>query len=405
MNVTSVANGIFQLSVNVENILFEGLWDIPNGVALNSYIVKGEKTAIIDGVCGWDGVPENLFKLLDEINVELDSIDYVIINHMEPDHSGWIEDFRKLNPNFEILCSKPASDLLNAFYEHTENIRVVKDGDSLDLGNGKKLSFCSIPNVHWPDTIATYDNETETIFPCDAFGSFGKIEKSHFDEDFTDKEFEFYEQEAVRYYSNIVASFTVPVQKAIEKCGTVPIKIIAPGHGLIWRKNPQKIIDDYIRYASYQKGPAKKEITLIWGSMYGMTEKAVNLAKEILDNSGIKVHIHNVPEDSIGDILTSAWTSSGIIIAAPTYEYKMFPPMISVIDELGRKKVQNRKAFYMGSFGWSGGAVRDMDETITKERMNWDFIDKFEFKGSPKENDLQHIKEKINELVEIVKKI
>lgn len=403
MNVNEVAKNIYQLTVNVEDILFEGLWEIPNGVSINSFIIKGEKTAIVDGVCGWDGVPESLFELLDELNIDPKSIEYLIINHMEPDHSGWIEDFKKINSNFKIVCSKKSAELLDAFYGHTENIICVGDNDTLDLGNGHVLEFVEIPNVHWPDTIATFDTLTGTLFSCDAFGSFGNVTKSSFDDTLSKEEIDFYEKEAVRYYSNIVASFSMAVTKAIEKCSKLPIKIIAPGHGIIWRENPSKIIDDYVRYALYQKGVAKEEITIIWGSMYGMTEKAVNHAIKVLEEENIKVNVHRVPETSWGTVLASAWTSTGIILAMPTYEYKMFPPLAAVLEELGKKKVLKRKAFRFGSYGWSGGAQKELDEIMTKHRMNWEFLEPVEFKGNPKDEDLKLIETQIRNLVKEVR--
>lgn len=403
MNVTKVIDDTYLLSVNVENILFEGLWEIPNGVSLNSYIIKGEKTAIVDGVCGWDGYPESLFNLLDKLNIESKSIEYLIINHMEPDHSGWIESFKKINPDFKVVCSKKSAELLEAFYGHTDNITVVKDKDTLDLGNGHILKFAEIPNVHWPDTIATFDTLTGTLFSCDAFGSFGNLTESNYDDMLDEEKLDFYENEAVRYYANIVAAFSMPVKKAIDKCSPLPIKIIAPGHGIVWRKNPNRIIEDYLRYASYQKGPAKEEITLIWGSMYGMTEKAVNHAVKILEEENIKVNVHRVPETSWGTILASAWNSTGIILAMPTYEYKMFPPMAAVLEELGKKKVQGRKAFSFGSYGWSGGAQKELDEIMNKYCMNWEFIEPVEFKGSPREESLKLIEVKVKELVKEVR--
>lgn len=403
MNVTKVSDDTYLLSVNVENILFEGLWEIPNGVALNSYIIKGEKTAIIDGVCGWDGVPESLFVLLDKLNIDPKSIEYLIINHMEPDHSGWIEDFKKINPNFKVVCSKKSAELLDAFYGHTENVTVVTDDDTLDLGNGHILKFVEIPNVHWPDTIATFDTLTGTLFSCDAFGSFGNATESNYDDMLKSDDIDFYENEAVRYYANIVAAFSMPVKKAIDKCSTLPIKIIAPGHGIVWRENPNKIIEDYIRYASYQKGPAKEEITLIWGSMYGMTEKAVNYVVKVLEEENIKFNVHRVPEVSWGTVLASAWNSTGIILAMPTYEYKMFPPMAAVLEELGKKKVFGRKAFRFGSYGWSGGAQKELDEIMNKYCMKWDFIEPVEFKGSPRDEDLQLIETRIRDLVKEVR--
>lgn len=403
MNVTKVTDDIFQLSVNVENILFEGLWEMPNGVSLNSYIIKGDKTAIVDGVCGWDGVPESLFKLLDQLSIDPKSIEYVIINHMEPDHSGWIEDFKKITTDFKIVCTQKAKDLVDAFFEGGQEVIVVKDNDTLDLGKGHLLKFIEIPNVHWPETMATFDTLTGTLFSCDAFGSFGIVGDNNYDDLLTEDEIEYYEKEAVRYYSNIVAAFSLPVKKAIEKCKALPIKVVAPGHGIVWRKNPNKIIEDYNRYASYQKGPAKEEITVIWGSMYGMTEKAVKRVIEVLEKENISYHVHRVPEDSWGAVLTSAWTSTGIILGMPTYEYKMFPPMAAVLEEMGKKKVFNRKAFRFGSYGWSGGAEKELAEINAKCSMNWEFLESVEFKGYPREEDLKLIEERVEELVKIVR--
>lgn len=404
MNVVNIAEGTYQLSINVENILFEGLWEMPNGVSLNSYIIKGEKTAIVDGVCGWDGAPESLYELLNQIDVPLESIEYLVINHMEPDHSGWIEDFKKINPNFKIACSKKAKDLLNGFYGHTDNIMCVGDGDTLDLGNGHVLSFVEIPNVHWPDTIATLDNSTGVLFACDAFGSFGKVTSSKYADELSEEELKLYEVDTIRYYSNIVAAFSMQVKKAITKCETLPIKMIAPGHGLMWRE-PEKIMKAYSDYADYQKGPAREEITLIWGSMYGMTEKAVKHAQEILEKEDIVVHVHQVPQDSWGTVLTSAWTSTGIILAMPTYEFKMFPPMSAVIEELGKKKVHNRKAFRLGSYGWSGGAQRELDEIMTRLGMKWEFMEPVEFLGTPREEDFALITERVQTMVKEIKEL
>ena len=400
MHVSKVSDGIYQLSVNIENMLFEGLWEIPNGVSMNSYIVKGEKTAIVDGVCGWDGVPENLFKMLDELDIKPESIEYVIINHMEPDHTGWLEDFRKINDNFKILCSQKAAPMLDAFFGHTENITIVSDHDTLDLG-GRVLEFVEIPNVHWPDTMVTFDHQTGTLFSCDAFGSYGRVDHGNYDDMLSEEDLKWYEEEAVRYYSNIVASFSIFVEKAIKKCAALPFKIIAPGHGLVWRKDPMRIVNDYARYAKCQKSPQTKEITLVWGSMYGMTEKGVNHILAYLKRfDDIKVHVHQVPQTDWGQILKSVWTSSGVILAMPTYEYKMFPPMAAALEEVGKKKVYNRHAFRIGSYGWSGGAQKELDEITSKLRMNWHFIDPVEFIGSPLKEDYVKIEEGLNLLVD-----
>lgn len=404
MRVTEIAKDTHLLTMNIENIIFEGIWEIPNGVSLNSYIIQGDKTAIIDGVCGWDGVPESLLELLKRLNIDPKSVEYLIVNHTEPDHSGWLDMFQELNPEVKIICSKKAKEFLNAFYGERDNITVVREQDTLDLGQGHILQFVEIPNVHWPDTIATFDTSTGILFSCDAFGSFGSITTSIYADMLSEEELKAYEVDTIRYFSNILATFSPQVKKAIAKCEALAVQMIAPGHGLIWRE-PEKIIKAYADYAEYQKGPARKEITLVWGSMYGMTEKAVRYALEYLSKEDIVVHSHQVPQDSWGTILTSVWTSSAIILAMPTYEFKMFPPMAAAIEEIGKKKVLNRKAFRFGSYSWSGGAQKELDEIATRLNMNWDFLEPVEFLGAPKEDDYTKIQERLQELVSFIKEL
>jgi flavorubredoxin len=406
MRTTQVTDGVFRLSANVDNILFEGMWPIPNGIAMNSYVVKGEKAAIIDGVCTWEGVPEELFEQLDQMKVKLEDIDYVIINHMEPDHSGWLEPFSQLrgDDNFEILCTQRAVPLLESFYGITKNIRPVKSGDTLDLGDGRVLAFEEIPNVHWPETMATYDTKSKTLFPCDAFGSFGAVsDDAPYDDQLDQSQIDFFEREASRYFADIVAAFSMPTKKAIDKVESLPVDIIAPGHGIVWRKNPQKIVDDYKRYASYSKGPAKPEVTVIWGSMYGNTEQGVQPVVEGLEDEGVKVHVHEVPETDVGFILQSVWESSGVVLGMPTYEYKMFPAMAAVVDEIGKKKAFNRKAFSFGSYGWSGGAQKELQDIVERNKMKWDFLESVEFMGKPTEDEKELLKQRGKELAVKVK--
>ncbi len=407
MHATQVTEGIFRLSANAapNSLLFEGIWPIPNGVSMNSYIVKGDKTALIDGVCGWDGVPETLFAQFEELGIEFDDIDYVIINHHEPDHSGWIQSFKKVRPDFKIITSVKGEILLDQFYSITNSVQTVKTGDTLDLGNGRILAFEDIPNVHWPETMATFDTKSGTLFPCDAFGSFGATGPAPYDDQLSPEEIDFFEAEAVRYYSNIIAAFCLPVNKAIKKVEALPVKIIAPAHGIVWRQNPQKIIDDYKRYASYDKNPAKEEITVIWGSMYGNTKQAVQPIVDAIESEGVKVHVHQVPQTPLGDILASAWTSTGLVLAMPTYEYKMFPPMFVVADELAKKKVKNRKVFRMGSHSWASNAQKELDELMEKHKTGWDFIEPVDFRGCPKEDAIELIKERGRELAREVKKM
>jgi anaerobic nitric oxide reductase flavorubredoxin len=403
MKKIKIANDVYMLSVNVSDILFEGIWDIANGVTLNSYIVKGEKTAIIDGVVGWDGIPESLYENLAEIDVDPKDIDYLIVNHMEPDHSGWIENFKKINDNFTILCTDKAAKLVNSFYGDNINIQVVKEGDTLDLGNGKVLSFHPVPNVHWPDTMYTYEVDTKVLFTCDMYGAFGKFDEHVFDDEMTPEEVEFFEFEGIRYFSNVMNTFTPALKRAIDKSREFDINVVAPGHGPVYRSNPQKIIEDYSRFAKYSEGAGKNEVTILWGSMYGMTAKAVEFAKGILDREGIKVNMVEMPYKSESEVIANVFKAGAVIIAAPTYEYKMFPPVAAAIDEIGRKKILNKLAFRFGSYGWSGGAEKELAEIVEKNRMKWDFVESVEFEGAPREDDLAKIEAGIIELIEKMK--
>jgi len=398
MKKIQIADGIHMLTMNVEDILFEGIWEIANGVTLNSYIVQGEKTAIIDGVIGWDGVPETLYKNMEEIGVAPGSIDYLIVNHMEPDHSGWISNFRKIRDDFTIICTDKAAKMVSSFYGE-DKIRVVKEGDTLDLGKGKVLSFHPVPNVHWPDTMYTYEKDTKTLFSCDMFGSFGRMGEHCFDDELTPEEKDFFEFEGIRYYSNVMATFTSSVKKAIEKAKSLEIKTIAPGHGPVYRRNPGKIMDDYSRFARYAEGAGKNEVAILWGSMYGMTKRAVEYAEGILQREGIKYNKLEMPLESESEMVAAVLKSAGVIIAAPTYEYKLFPPVAAALNELGRKRITGKAAFRFGSYGWSGGAEKELYEIMERNKMNWDLIESVEFEGAPGAEDLKKVEAGVLELI------
>jgi anaerobic nitric oxide reductase flavorubredoxin len=396
MKPTRVTDGIYRLSANGgSEILFESMWPLPHGVAMNSYIVKGKETAIIDGVCGWDGVPGTLFAQLADMQIGLEDIRYVILNHLEPDHTGWLEPFLKLHDDFQLVASAKGLELVRSFYGIDKNLRAVADGDRLDLGKGKELLFREIPNVHWPETIATFETGSRTLFPCDLYGSFGSVEQeAGYDDQLDERQLAFYEEEASRYYTNILATFSSSVGRAIDKLEALEPRIVAPAHGIVWRHNPDRIVQLYRRHVGYASGPAEPEITVIWGSMYGMTERALTAVLEGIRCENVPVHSFRVPQDHISHILSAAWKSSGIVLAAPTYEYKLFPPMAAALDELGRKKVVGKKAFRFGSYGWSGGAQKELEEIVERLRMKWEFVQPYEFAGAPVERDLEELRER-----------
>jgi len=402
VKAVKITDGIYRLGVNIEpGNLFEGIWSIPDGTSINSYIVKGDKTAVIDLTQDKDDFPGSISSQMDQVGVTPENIDYIVVNHMEPDHSGWLGEFRRKNPAMEILCTKKAVPLVNHFSGVTENVRAVEDGETLDLGQGKVLQFFETPNIHWPETMMCYEQSEKILFACDAFGSYGRVDDAVFDDQLSDDQHEFFEKEALRYYANIVASFSVFVERGLKKLGGLDISMICPSHGIIWRENPSVIVERYARYASYLKGPACPEITVIWGSMYGNTAQLVTEVIKGIRSEKVPVHQYRVPEDDIGFILADAWKSAGIVLGMPTYEYQMFPPMAHVIDDFNRKKVQNKKAFRFGSFGWSGGAERELG-TAT-EKLKWEFLESVEWQGAPGEDEKKMAYERGRELARMVK--
>ena len=361
--------------------LFEGLWPIEKeGITYNSYLIRDEKTVLID-LC------KELFQqeYLDELKALVDpaGIDYLVVNHMEPDHSGALRAFRALAPQAVILGTPKAVKMMEDFFGLTENIRAVSDGEELELGR-HKLRFVSAPMVHWPETMLTYESATQTLFSCDAFGGYGIPEKGIFDEDCTD--LAYFEQESLRYYANIVAAFSKPVLNAGEKLAGVPLRIVAPSHGLVWRKNPKRIVDLYMRWSSYGKGPAEKGVTLLHGSMYGNTDKMVASIKSGLKAAGVPVDAHDVTSTPVSYILPSIWKNQGVVIGAPTYEGTLFPTMQMVLYMAEIKRAFNKQAIYFGSYGWGGGATRFLKSQF--EKMNWELGETLEFAGQAREENL-----------------
>ena len=387
MNAVEITEGIYCLPVNLESYqLFEGMWPMPNGISINSYVVRGDKTALIDLTEDIDNKPAEVQNEMASIALQPADIDYLIINHMEPDHTSWMAAFHKLNPKVEIYLTAKAAGMLDSFYGVTENLHIVKNGDSLDLGQGKTLQFFETPNIHWPETMMTYEKSSGVLFSCDAFGSYGTLDGVYFDDQLSTRQHDFFISEALRYYANIVSSFSTFVTRGINSLADLDIRVIAPSHGIIWRENPRAIIDSYARFAGYLNGPAEPEITVIWSSMYGNTEKLVNNIVQGVRREGLPVHVHRVPDEHVGAILASAWKSSGLILGMPTYEYEMFPPMAWVIDMFRRKKVWNKKVLRFGSAGWSGGAQRELDALT--EKLKWDFSEPIEWKGAPGSEEL-----------------
>ena len=330
---------IYWIGVNDRTTdLFEGLWPITQeGVSYNTYLINDEKKAIVDLTKAFK--TDEFFDQVDQL-ADVSQLDYVIVNHMEPDHSGVLHTLRRVAPQATILGTEKTRAMLESFYGITEGVQVVQDGDTLSLGK-HTLSFVYTPFVHWPETMMTYEVSERILFSCDAFGSYGALRGAIFDDEYT--HLEFYKQEALRYYVNIVALFSGPVLKAIEKLADVPVSVIAPSHGLIWRGNPQLIVDLYRQWAEYATGPTEVGVTLIYGSMYGNTEKMMNAVAQGISREGVPLTICGAAHTHASYILPSLWTQRGVMVGAPTYEGSLFPPVAQVLDMAAQKRIRSKK--------------------------------------------------------------
>lgn len=382
MPAVEMKPGVYWIGVNDRTTdLFEGMWPITSeGVSYNAYVIDGEKKVLVDTAKDIKGDA-----LLDQIAEVFDpaKLDYIVVNHMEPDHTGVLRTLRRVAPNATLLCTQRAQKMLVNYFQITDNVRAVTDGEVLDLGP-HQLQFFITPMVHWPETMVTYETHHRILFSCDAFGGYGALQGTIFDDQCGD--LAYYEQQALRYYANIVSLFPKPVLKAIEKLADVPIEVIAPSHGLVWREQPGRIIDLYAKWANYAIHGPDPGVTLLYGTMYGNTEVMVEAVASGVGRAGVPLEIFDVRHIHASYILPSLYTRKGVIVGAPTYEGEMFPSMAHVLDIAQRKKITQRKAAYFGSYGWSGGARREMARWA--EALEWELVESWEFPGGSTHDEL-----------------
>jgi anaerobic nitric oxide reductase flavorubredoxin len=375
MPAIRVKPGIHWIGVNDRTTdLFEGVWPITQeGVSYNSYLIVDQKKALVDltKITQEAAFLAQLAELIDP-----SELDYIILNHMEPDHTGAIKILHELAPQATILGTAKCINMLAAFYGITERVKVVADGETLSLGE-KTLTFVAVPFVHWPETMVTYESTERVLFSCDAFGGYGALRGAIFDDQCVNMDF--YLRESLRYYANIVASFSGPVLKAIAKLGGTPIDVIAPSHGLVWRKNPSQVVELYQKWAEYATSGGEKGITLVYGSMYGNTEAVMNAVATGISGTGMELEIYDAARTHSSYILPSLWTRKGVMVGAPTYETGLFPPMSQLLMMAEAKRIGHKKVARFGSYGWSGGAQREFEKYV--ESLKWELTDTYEFQG------------------------
>ena len=320
--------------------LFENVMPITKGVSYNSYLLMDEKTVLLDTA---DSSVSRQF--LENVQYVLNgrALDYLIVNHMEPDHCSIIEDIVLRHPNLKIIGNAKTLQMINQFFDFDVDSRFVaiKEGDTFSTGT-HTLQFVMAPMVHWPEAMFTYDIEEKILFSADAFGTFGALngnifnDEINFEKDWLD--------EARRYYTNIVGKYGNPVQTALKKAGTIDIQMICPLHGPIWRNNLGYILDKYVKWSTYE--PEDKAVMLVYGSMYGNTEAAVNVLATKLAEAGVKnIVTYSVSNTHVSHLIAEAFRCSHIVLAAPTYNSGLFTPMENFLMDLKAHGLQKREIF------------------------------------------------------------
>ncbi|WP_420188007.1 FprA family A-type flavoprotein [Bacteroides pyogenes] len=348
--------------------LFEGMWPLPYGVSYNSYLIDDEMIALIDTVdiCYFEVYLRKIKQVIGER-----PIDYLIINHMEPDHSGSIRLIKQHYPDIVIVGNKQTFGMVEGFYGVTGEQHLVGDGDSLDLGK-HKLRFYMTPMVHWPETMMTFDETEHILFSGDAFGCFGTIDGGFLD---TRMNIDKYWREMERYYSNIVGKYGCPVQKALAKLKDLPISTICSTHGPVWTENIAKVVGVYDRLSRYE---AEEGVVIAYGSMYGNTEQMAEAIASELSAQGIRnIVMHNVSKSDPSYIIADVFRYKGLIIGSPTYSNQIYPEIESLLSKLLVRELKGRYLAYFGSFTWAGAAVRRMADFAEKS--------KYELVGDPVE--------------------
>jgi flavorubredoxin len=336
-----------------ETHLFEGLWPLPRGISYNSYLIVDDKVAMIDAVK--HGFAAGEIRKIQTVAGGR-AIDTLVVNHMEPDHSGAIPLLRAIYPKLTLVGNRKTAEMLAAFYGITENVQVIADGDELRLG-AHALKFFLTPMVHWPETMMTYDSATKVLFSGDAFGGFGALADGIFD-DQVDRDY--YAVEVLRYFTNIVAKYSPMVHKAIARLTGLDIAIVAPTHGPIWRANPQEIIARYDRWSRRETQPGA---TVVFGSMYGNTERMAEAVAGGLVEGGIEaIRVHNVSRAQPSFILNDIWQWQGVALGSPTYNTKLFPLMDDFLRLVANLQIPARPVAIFGTYGWSKGAVAALEE-------------------------------------------
>lgn len=353
MNIREITSGIYYTGVNDRvTDKFEGMWPLPYGVSYNAYLVRGSKgTALMDTV----EITE-VHEYLDAVERTLQGStpDYLVVHHMEPDHSGSIPEVVRRWPDLKIVGNAQTVGMIKGFYHVDDDSRfvTVKDGDTIDLGD-MTLLFRLTPMVHWPETMMTYVAERGVLFSGDAFGCFGALNGGLID---TELDTTVYRDEMYRYYSNIVGKYGRFVQQAMQKLSGVTPEYICTTHGPVWHEKIAEVMDIYDRLSRYE---GEDGVTIIYGSMYGNTAEVAEEIARGLAEAGVKnIRIHNASHSDMSYMISDAFRYKGLIVGCATYSMTLFPPVKALLTALQVREVKNKVFAGFGSYTWAANVVK-----------------------------------------------
>ncbi|EHR78376.1 beta-lactamase [Thermococcus litoralis DSM 5473] len=376
---------------------FEATWDIPEGITYNAYLMKTDSAVVLFDAWKKDYTNEFLEALSSIVDPK--EITHIVVHHMEPDHSGALPRLLELNGyKAKIIGTVFAKRLLEAFYDIKENVHAIEDGEELKIGS-RTLKFITVPWLHWPDTMITYVVEDKIIFSCDAGGGYSIPEAI---DDSDDEVVERYLPHVTKYIVTVIGHYHKYIVENIEKIKELGIvddvRMILPGHGLIWRKNPQKIFEHYEKVGAGV--PKKGKVLVIYDSMYGFVEESVRVAVNELERLGFTPVVYRYTDKeapAVSDILGEVPDSEALVIGASTYEAGIHPRIRYLLYEMLDKANYEKPVLILGTFGWAGVAGREI-ETLIK-RSKFDHVDTIEVKGRTTPEDEVRIREGVRELV------
>ena len=374
--------------------LFENIYPIPKGVSYNSYILLDEKTVLMDTA---DASVQKEF--LENVSATLNgrSLDYLVVQHMEPDHCALISDIMDKYKTATLVCNQKTLTMIGQFFDINLEGRVllVKEGDTLNTGK-HTLSFIMAPMVHWPEVMMTYDTTDKILFSADAFGSFNAIDGNLYADE-VDYQNQWLD-DARRYYANIVGKYGIPVQAVLKKASGLDIQMICPLHGLIWRQNLSWFIDKYQKWSTYT--PEDKSVVISYASIYGFTEQAANALAFKLAQRGIKnIKVYDVSSTHPSWIVSESFRASHLVFAASSYNAGLFPAMETVLLDIKAHALCNRTIALMENGSWAPTAINAM-KSILADLKNITYIEpEIHIKSAMKSTDENQLDKLADEIV------